>query len=178
MENDYHLALKLMDSCTERQLTSAIPTMPSDSIRQSLITVGELFPGVVLIAYSNALQRVIYVSENSRSILGYGDDFLRTLSAKEFVRLVHRDDIKGFTNCLSYLLRRCADMGDPDRAIFYYRITDENGEIRYIEDQRMVPKTENRIFVHLFRDLTGYENFNAPKLKIIHQASNLMHVWI
>ncbi|MBT1697122.1 hypothetical protein KK083_09565 [Fulvivirgaceae bacterium PWU4] len=171
MGNDYRLARKLMDSCTERQLRSAIPTISNDSIRQAFITAEELFPGVALIAYANTLQRVAYVSDNSSSILGHESDFLRTLSAPEFVQLIHRDDIKGFTSCYSYLLSRCAGMGDHDRAIFYYRIVDGHGTIRYIEDQRMVLQTENRIFIHLFRDLTGHEIFNVPKLKIVKRVN-------
>jgi DNA-binding CsgD family transcriptional regulator len=142
-------------------------------IMQCISFTEKLFPRVVLSLCRESHDHVSYISPYCNDILGLSSEYLKSLSIHGFIKLIHKDDIKGFNDCLAYVVSQKIDLREEYRIQYYYRIKNTAEEIVYVEDERIVMDSGSgrSVYLGLLKNITADSSFGGTKVKIYKRVN-------
>jgi DNA-binding CsgD family transcriptional regulator len=169
-ERYYNLAIQLVNKGggLTSQSHAGLTETDKTKIQESISFTEKLFPEVVVSLCTAVHKEIGYVSRNSDDVLGFSSEYLKSLTPERYIKLIHENDIKGFKSCLEYVLNKKIYLQDGYRVIFYYRMTNSQGAVVCVEDERVALQNAEGRYEHfvLLRNITGNESFRGTRVKI------------
>lgn len=143
-----------------------------DEIIRCVKFIERVFADVVVVVCLH--DRVGYVSEYCKDIIGYDCATFRSLSLSETLDLIHDDDVKGFRNCMEKIAEFHGAQYDAYKFFIYYRIKNPRGGFHYIQDEKVAVETASGkfVFITLLKNIGTDEVFSGVRLVIQKKIRN------
>ncbi len=140
-------------------------------IREMIDLVEALFPAWVIVLCMVQHPRIQYMSNNSKTVMGYASDQLKNISPEDYFALIHPDDIAAVRQAYGRMKEVSLAAGyDPKqhRFVLHYRLRRPDGHYFYLLDEkRAVQNHRNRyVFFTLLRDMGQERKFTRVLLEI------------
>lgn len=146
------------------------------SVITSLQLVEQLFPDQALMLCNRSHPKLLYVSQNSKDVLGIASAEFCSLSVFDFFKLVHPEDINGLKQCFNFINQ--AEPYDPltHRFVLHYRFLTTSGKFVPIRDEKLAIKSENGKYIYftLFRKLNQEHKFFNVRLDIDQYSKGVL----
>jgi DNA-binding CsgD family transcriptional regulator len=143
-----------------------------DQIISQIKFMEQVLDDVVVVVCSH--DKVSYVSSNCEDIIGYRNDYFRSLTLNETLELLHDDDVNGFKNCVDKMTKVTAKQYDGYKYSVMYRMKNPEGGYHIIEDEKIAVESSSGkfIFITLLRNVSKKTIFGGVKLIIQKKIKN------
>lgn len=172
--NYYHHTVQLLRGIEDvmHKQNYSLAENDHSKIIESMTFVERLFPKVVLFLCPAVHRQLEYISDTCQDILGISKEYLKAESVGGFIKLIHPDDIRGFSQCVEYMVSKKIDLCDDYRILVYYRLKTSSDEYVYVEEERIAIRNDAGRFVHLsmVKNITHEESFSGTRLKILKRV--------
>jgi DNA-binding CsgD family transcriptional regulator len=166
--NDITKALPLLKKFVADKSEYSEPAIEKDpdQIMSRIKFMEQILDDVVVVVCSH--DRVSYVSSNCEDIIGYSNDYFRSLGLEETLGLLHADDVNGFKNCVDKMTKITAKKYDAYKYSVLYRMKNPKGGYFIIEDEKIAVESASGkfIFITLLRNVSKKTIFRGVKLII------------
>lgn len=163
---DKTVALRTVSKFVETKAGYAdqfIETNP-DRIRECIHFSEALYPDVVIVVCGH--NSVLYVSENSKELIGYTSPFYKSLTLEESIQLIHPDDVNNFQRCIERMIKIQGNKYGLYRFSLAYRMQHPAGGYSFINDEKFALETSDHkyVFLTLYKNITREEKFSGVKM--------------
>jgi PAS domain S-box-containing protein len=151
------------------------------SIIEALSFAEQLFPGNLFIVcpkshpkFSLVDSCIQYASASCKSILGYTREEIESKTIRDFLDLIHPEDLQGFLKSLNFIEEKEPLDPTQHRVFIYYRMKNKQGEYVYISDEKFAMKNDagNYVYLAMIKDIGHEQKFTSVKADILKHGKN------